>query len=123
MAKGQNAMAISKFFEAKRTNQPLQIHGDGTQRRDMLHIDDAIDAFLLLREKGQANEIYNVGSGNNISIKELADIVSSDQTHVPPRPGIEYDTLADISKIESLGFKVRTDVRSWVKEKLTSDSF
>lgn len=119
MASGPYAMALSKFIEAKQNNSALEIHGSGSQKRDMLHIDDAIDALMLLAEHGQHNEVYNVGSGKNISIKELADMISDQQIHTDPRPGPEYDTLADITKIANLGFDVKIDVRSWTQQRLT----
>lgn len=122
MAEGQYAMVINRFLTAAAEDRRLEIHGDGTQRRDMLHVDEAVDAFIMLMIKGFHGKVYNVGSGTNISVKELADLISAKQKFTKGRPGREYDTLADISEIRGLGFKPKTDIRDWIQEQLTSRS-
>ena len=122
MAEGPYAMAINKFFAARDAGKPLEVHGDGLQRRDMIHVDEAVDAFIMLMSKGFNNGVYNVGSGHDISIKELADLISPKQKHTKGRPGREYNTLADITELRVMGFRPKADVRNWIKSQLTDAS-
>ncbi|KGA97301.1 epimerase [Alkalihalobacillus alcalophilus ATCC 27647 = CGMCC 1.3604] len=69
---------VAKFFEAIKSNEPLQIHGNGLQTRDFTYIDDAIEAFLTVATNERAiGEIYNVGTGIETTINDLSKIVTS----------------------------------------------
>lgn len=120
MAEGPYAMALNKFLAARAAGKALEIHSDGEQRRDMISVEEAVDAFIILMMKGFNNGIYNVGSGNNISIKELADLISPKQKFTKGRPGREYNTLADMHEMQVMGFKPKADVRDWIRNHLTS---
>jgi UDP-glucose 4-epimerase len=64
---------IGKFFAAAFEGRPLQIHGDGEQTRDYTYIDDAVDATLLAAIRPRAEgEVFNVGTGIETSVNELA---------------------------------------------------
>jgi GDP-L-fucose synthase len=64
---------IRKFHEAKTLGLPeVEIWGTGTPMREFLHVDDLADALIFLSENYSSPEIINVGSGNDISIKDLA---------------------------------------------------
>jgi UDP-glucose 4-epimerase len=68
---------IAKFFAAAYEARPLQIHGDGQQTRDFTYIDDAVDATLLAAVQPRAEgEVFNVGTGIETSINELARLIS-----------------------------------------------
>jgi UDP-glucose 4-epimerase len=67
---------IAKFFAAAYEDRPLQIHGDGQQTRDFTYIDDAVDATLLAAIQPRAEgEVFNVGTGIETSINELARLI------------------------------------------------
>jgi UDP-glucose 4-epimerase len=67
---------IAKFFASAYNGQPLQIHGDGQQTRDFTYIDDAVDATLLAAIQPRAEgEVFNVGTGIETSINELARLI------------------------------------------------
>ena len=67
---------IAKFFDAAYASRPLQIHGDGQQTRDYTYIDDAVDATLLAGVQPRAEgEVFNVGTGVETSVNELARMV------------------------------------------------
>jgi UDP-glucose 4-epimerase len=67
---------IAKFFDAAYAGRPLQIHGDGQQTRDYTYIDDAVDATLLAGVQPRAEgEVFNVGTGIETSVNELARLV------------------------------------------------
>ena len=86
-------------------NQPLTIVGDGSSLRDFVHVDDVVKAniiFINQKQKNEFNDTFNVGSGENISVKSIADMISNNQTFVPPRQGEAKITLVNIEKIKNI---------------------
>ena len=64
---------VSKFFASAYEGRPLQVHGDGEQTRDFTYVDDAVDATLLAGIAPRAEgEVFNVGTGIETSVNELA---------------------------------------------------
>ncbi len=103
---GAYALVLGIFLRAQLRGEPLTIHGDGVQRRDFVHVNDVVRANIMAYESDVRRSILNVGSGTDISIKELADLISPNQVHTPPRPGDSKATLADITRIrKALGWK------------------
>lgn len=90
----------------------LSILGDGKQKREYLYIDDVIRAFLIVAELGLPGEVYNVGTGNPIRIRELADKIIKTmglenveiEYTMESWPGDIKEWYADTSKIQELGF-------------------
>ena len=86
---GQYGMVIPRFVQRALANEPLEIHGDGTQTRCFCHVQDTIRALSGLMDSGTSGEIYNVGSTHRISILGLADRIreltdsSSELTYIP----------------------------------------
>ena len=107
---------FQKQFENK---EPLTVTGDGEQRRDFTHVDDIV--YGLTRcigdNKHYKAEEFELGSGVNYSINELADMFGCKKTYIPKRPG-EYDmTLCDYSKAEKhLNYKPIGDLEEYVKQ-------
>jgi GDP-L-fucose synthase len=65
---------IRRFHEAKvRGDESVTVWGSGTPRREFLHVDDLADAILYLLHKYDAEPIVNVGWGQDVTIRELAD--------------------------------------------------
>ena len=98
---GPYALVLGIFLRAWRDNKTLQIHGGGAQRRDFVHVRDVADANIAAFESPLHDNVFNVGSGSNISVKELADMISADQQVTEARPGDAKETLADISRTRS----------------------
>ena len=117
-ARGQYAPVIGVFQRQRDAGEPLSIVGDGSQRRDFVHVKDVARANYLasiMPLKGHAGEVFNVGSGSAYSIKEIADAISDDQVCIPKRSGEMETTFADISKIgEVIGWKPEIDVLDWI---------
>lgn len=101
-AVGAYALVLGIFLDQHRRGEPLTIHGDGSQRRDFIHVSDVVEANLAAYASDVEGTVLNVGSGTNISIKEIADLISSQQVHLARRTGDAEVTLADISRIKSL---------------------
>lgn len=112
---------IRRFHEAKEKNLPtVTIWGTGTPKREFLYVDDLADACVYLMNTYSGNETVNIGTGKEVTIAELAETVKK----VVGYPGeILYDTskpdgtprkLLDVSKLESLGWKYRTDLEEGI---------
>ena len=101
---GQYSGVISAFVDQARSGGPITVEGDGEQTRDFIHVDDVVDANLRAATIDSAETAFNVGTGNSVTINELAetvrDIVDADVpiTHVDPRPGDIRHSKADISR-------------------------
>ena len=112
----QNATAIGKFVHAYRNKKPLVINGTGHQRRDYIHVDELIQAMLLLLDKGQHKQIYDIGTGFPVSINDIADVFGSKRIIAPPRSEPAYDTQADINELIKLGWYPTNRVLEWLAD-------
>jgi len=99
---GAYALVLGIFLDLHRRGEALTIHGDGSQRRDFVHVSDVVEANLAAYASDVEGTAMNVGSGTNISIREMADMISSRQVFIPRRAGDAEVTLADISRIRRL---------------------
>ena len=62
-------------------------------------------------------EVYNVGTGMATSVKEIAEMISDEITHIPPRPAEARQSLADVSKIrDAYGWKAKVNLHQWIEE-------
>jgi len=114
---------IRKFYEAKVNGLPyVVLWGTGTPRREFLYVDDLADACLFLMNNYDAVEPVNIGSGKDIQISELADMVKE---VVGYRGGIEYDKtkpdgtyrkLLDITRISNLGWRPLTSLKEGIRK-------
>lgn len=98
---GAYALVLGIFLSRWAKGEILEIHGEGAQRRDFIHVRDIADANIAAFESTVRDRVYNVGFGENISIKELANMISDRQVHGPRRAGDAEVTLADITRITS----------------------
>ena len=101
--KGQYAPVIGIFLRQLASGEPLTIVGDGEQRRDFTHVDDVVNANI---KAALANiddkcfgQVYNVGTGLNHSINEIAAMISDNVIHIPPRLGEAKISLANNTKL------------------------
>ena len=119
--RGQYAPVIGIFDRQKNNNEPLTIVGDGTQRRDFIYVGDVAKANLIAAEatidKKYLGQVFNIGSGINYSVQEIADAISDNQTYIPKREGEMETTWSNIEKAsEILGWKPEVDVLEWIKK-------
>ncbi|MGH8796259.1 MAG: GDP-L-fucose synthase [Caldimonas sp.] len=113
---------IRKAHEAKlRGDSALVVWGSGTPRREFLYVDDLADACMHLMELGSDEPVLNVGTGTDVTIRELAETVMD---VVGFRGRIEYDRtkpdgtprkLLDVSRLAALGWQASTSLRSGVR--------
>ena len=119
-ARGQYAPVIGIFERQSEAGESLTLVGDGSQKRDFIHVKDVAKANYVAATATLDNhigEVFNIGSGNNYSIKEIADAISSNQVNIPMRDGEMDTTLADITKAQSiLKWNPEIDVLDWIKQ-------
>lgn len=112
---GAYALVLGTFLNQLSKNETLEIHGEGHQRRDFVHVFDVVAANILAYESNLRHCIFNIGSGANISIKELANMISSKQIHTSRRPGDAEMTLADISRAKTqLGWRPSVNFKAGI---------
>ena len=119
--RGQYAPVIGIFQRQKDAGEPLTIVGDGTQRRDFIYVGDVARANELAAVmpgvKEHLGEVFNVGSGINYSVQEIADAISDNQTYIPKREGEMETTWSNIDKVNKvIGWKPEVDVLEWIKK-------
>jgi len=73
----QSAGAINNFVRACLQGKSIQIQGTGKQTIDYIHIQDAVAAIIAILEKGSRRSIYNIGSGETITIQKLGKLVQT----------------------------------------------
>lgn len=112
---------IRRFHEAKTGGaNAVVLWGTGTPRREFLHVDDLADAALFLMLSYDDPDIVNVGVGEDVTIRELAEIVRAvvgfegDIVLDPAKPDGTPRKLLDVSKIQSLGWQARIPLRDGV---------
>lgn len=114
---GAYALVLGIFLRRWAEGKALEIHGDGNQRRDFIHVRDIVRANIAAYESDLRGDIFNVGSGANISVQELADMISPDQRHTEARKDDSPATLADISKIgKALGWAPQVSFAEGLEE-------
>lgn len=113
---GPYGLVMGIFAEAKRQGRKAEIHGTGEQRRDFIHVTDVARANLSALSSEFSSRTYNVGSGKNISINELAQLFSLKTSHVERRKGDAEITLADIEQTkEDLDWKPKIELSSGIQ--------
>jgi UDP-glucose 4-epimerase len=115
--KGKYAPVVGLFKRQAASNKPITIVGDGTQKRDFTYISDVVDANIKAMIKETPSfRIYNVGTGKNYSINEIADMVSDNKVFIQNRPAEVKETLADISlTIKELEWSPKKDLKEMIK--------
>ena len=112
---------LRKFHEARQAKQPtVTIWGTGSPMREFLHVDDLADACLFLLEHYSDPQTINVGTGEDMTIKALAELI---QSIVYPEAQLEFDTekpdgtprkVLDVSRLHSLGWRHSYNLKAGV---------
>ena len=121
--KGQYAPVTGIFLRQKAAGEPLTIVGDGEQRRDYIYVKDVANANIMAAisnpDDDAYGQVYNIGSGKNYSVNEIASFISDDTINIPPRIGEARNSLANIDKIQkTFAWKPEVDVEQWIKTQL-----
>jgi GDP-L-fucose synthase len=113
---------LRKAHEAKlRGDRVLPVWGSGRPRREFLHVDDMADACVTLMELGVGEGVFNIGTGLDVTIRELAETI---QRVVGLGAEIEWDSakpdgtprkLLDVSRMNALGWRARTSLEDGIR--------
>jgi len=118
---GTYGAVFGVFLAQKLANKPFTVVGDGTQTRDFTYVTDVANAFLTAAKSSHRGEIYNVGSGQTISVNRLVELLVGDVTYIPKRPGEPDCTFADISKIRrDLNWQPQVNIEKGVEQVLAN---
>ena len=105
-----------EFLAQKLSNKPLTIVGDGNQTRDFIHVYDLVEAILKVAKKIPNQQIYNLGSGEEITVNKIAELIGGKKIFIPKRPGEPDRSCADITKIKKdLNWEPKIKIEEGVK--------
>lgn len=114
---------IRKFHEAKENNQaPVTLWGSGTPMREFLFVDDMANAVTFAVENKLPDYLYNVGTGHDLTIKDLAETIAKIVGHTgeiiwdSTKPDGTPRKLMDVSKMHELGWKHQIELEEGVKK-------
>lgn len=118
MAEGEFATVLAIFERQRKAGLPLTITGDGQQRRDFIHVDDVVDGLIRMGRSPWAGEVFNLGSGRNHSIREVAALFRPREIqYIGKPPGEAEDTLADYTAaLENLDWRPKTSLEDYINK-------
>ena len=112
---------LRKAHEARMQQSPeLVVWGSGTPKREFLHVDDLADAAVFLMESYDDPEIINVGTGKEVSIRELAEMIqrvtgwAGRLVFDDSKPDGTPRKLLDVSRLNALGWRAQTDLEEGI---------
>ena len=113
---------IRKFYEASMLRHgKVTLWGDGSAMREFLHVDDLVEALIICMDKYDSDDIINIGTGEDVTIKELAETVAK---VVDFRRTIEWDTskpngtprkVLNVDKMKSLDWEPKISLKDGIK--------
>lgn len=119
---------IRKFHDAKlrseknSVKEPVELWGSGTPMREFLHVDDMADAVVFALENELQDNLYNIGTGSDLSIKELAELVQKIVGHTgsiiwdSTKPDGTPRKLMDVSKMAQAGWKASISLEEGIEQ-------
>ena len=132
--RGQYAPVIGVFMRQRQAGEDITVVGDGEQRRDFVHVKDIAKANIIaatfnppeyivtddiIHNYWKWGQIFNIGSGKNHSINEIAGMIGGNKTHIPQRVGEARHTLANINKAKTvLRWQPEISVEEWIASKV-----
>lgn len=118
-SQGQYALVTSIFLKQKKNNEALTVIGDGQQKRDFIYVKDVVDANIKCMENWNLvnrAETFNIGSGKEVSILDLAKTLSNNISFLPPRSGEAINNLCSNYKFKNLtNWKPTISILDWIK--------
>ncbi len=108
---------VPRLMRAARDGHGVQVYGDGTQVRDLVHVDDIVSGILLAWETGHRGPLI-LGHGESITVNDIVDAARAvtgspiPAEHVPPKPGEMPAVIVDVSAAQQLGYRPSHDLRT-----------
>jgi UDP-glucose 4-epimerase len=113
----------SRYLRWHLNHRPIQIVGDIDRKtRDFVHVSDLVNGMIIIGDRAPAGEIYNIGCGQEISMRQLCDNIgkaTGRQPEIHDIPEITEDTyrlVGDITKIRALGYEPKQDMVEALRE-------
>jgi len=114
---GPYGTVVGVFERQYKNKNPLTITGNGEQRRDFTHVLDIVSGLYAMSLEEHHGEVYNLGTGINHSINELAKLYNTEIDYLPARRGEAWTTLAEISKsCKELNWFPKQKLEDYVEE-------
>ena len=116
---GAYATVVGIFLSQYINKKPLTINGNGNQRRDFTYVGDVVQANILASKSKKVGkgEIINIGSGKNISVNDLAELIGGEKIYNPP-VNEPFANLADIKLAKDLlSWSPKVELADWIKSK------
>ena len=117
--RGQYAPVMGVFGRQKLEGDLLTVVGDGEQRRDFVNVQDIVKANIIASEKNIDKQylasVFNIGSGVNYSVNQIAQMYNHPVVNIPARTGEMRETLANTTKAKNiLGWKPEVILEDWL---------
>jgi UDP-glucose 4-epimerase len=120
LKEGGYCTLIGKWENLIEKGLPLEVYGDGEKRRDFTHINDIVDALILIEQKQAWGHIFELGRGKNYSINDIAEMFGKVKIHLGEKPGEAQVTLCDSTLAKDvLGWVPKINIEDYIKEYLT----
>lgn len=117
LTEGNYSTVIGKWIKRKEENLPLTIFGDGSKRRDFTHVDDIVEALMLIPEKSAWGELFELGTGKNYSILEVAKMYNHPYIFESDKPGEALETLCNSKAARTrLGWIANRTLENYIEE-------
>jgi GDP-L-fucose synthase len=116
---------LRKFHEAKMNSEPVELWGSGTPMREFLFVDDMAEAVVYALENTLPEFLYNVGSGTDVTIKQLAETIQKVTGHQgeiiwdASKPDGTPRKLMDVSKMKQVGWSSTTALQDGIEQTYT----
>jgi len=113
---------IRKFHEAKKNNEPVELWGSGTPMREFLHVDDLAEAVTFALEHTLEENLYNIGTGKDLTIKELAELIQKIVDHSgeilwdDSKPDGTPRKLMNVDKMRKQGWEAKIKLEEGIRE-------
>lgn len=111
---GKLSTVVAKFLKQYHENRPLTVRLPGNQKRNFTHVEDVVDGLIKVALKGKGDG-YAIGNPKAYSITELANLISNNQTQLPPVKGNRMSAEIDLSKILELGWRPYHDLKTYIE--------
>ena len=130
--RGQYAPVIGIFLRQRAAGEPMTIVGDGEQRRDFTYVGDVVEANIkaatlvapdyiveneIVHRLWEWGQVYNIGTGSNYSVNEIATLMGGATLNIPPRSAESRISLANASKAKNqLEWTSKVRLEEWIAE-------
>lgn len=112
---GKYATVVGIFTECMRQGQPLTVVRPGTQQRNFTHINDVVDALILIGESAYGDD-FGIGNNASYSIMELAQLFGGEIEEMPERRGNRLTSDVVTSKTKALGWECKVDLKNYIQQ-------